>query len=220
MRTFFRYTLAVFTVGLFTGALLAQPDRLRGPIDNTEIVVLGGYVPPRARPEFDRGPVARSFPMPAVTLYFKPSASQQTALQQLLANQQNPASPDYHKWLTPELFADRFGLSQVDVNEISVWLRSQGLQVHAWHAAAPGSNQRDGPANGGCFSHGYSPISGNGQRYYANSTSPSIPAALSDIVLGLRGLNNYRLKPRSRMRGQVLQTPPAGGTSYGSRRLR
>ncbi len=28
------------------------------------------------------------------------------------------------------------------------------------------------------------------------ATDPSIPAALSDIVLGLRGLNNYRLKPR------------------------
>ena len=132
MRTLLRYTFFVFTAGLWTVNLQAQPDRLSGPIDNSRTVVLAGNVPPRARPEFDRGPVAASFPMPAVTIYLKPSTSQQAALQQLLANQQNPASADYHKWLTPEQYADRFGSSQNDVNRITAWLQAQGFAARCW----------------------------------------------------------------------------------------
>ncbi len=69
-----------------TVTLHAQPDRIRARIDSSRTVVLAGHVPPRARPEFDQGPVAASFPMRAVTIYLKPSASQQTSLEQLLAN--------------------------------------------------------------------------------------------------------------------------------------
>ena len=45
----------------------------------------------------------------------------------------------------------------------------------------------------------------NGKLHYANSTNPSIPAALSDMVLGLRGLNNYRLKPLQQIAGRGSQ---------------
>ncbi len=209
MRTFLRYTLAVFTVGSLTGALLAQPDRLRGPIDNSRTVVLDGHVPPRARTEFDQGPVAASFPVPSVTIYLKPSASQHTALQQLLANQQNPASPDYQKWLTPEQYADRFGVSPDDVNKISDWLRSQGLQVQRV-ARARTWIQFSGTAQQveNAFHTQIHQYLENGRSHYANSANPSIPAALSGIMRGLRGLNNYRLKPLSRVRGLAPGLPP------------
>src|ERR1700735_5502274 len=35
-------------------------------------------------------------------------------LTRLLADQQDPASPDYHRWLTPDQFAARFGPSDAD----------------------------------------------------------------------------------------------------------
>jgi hypothetical protein len=93
------YLQPALIVSIVVVALQAQPDRIGARIDSAKTVVLAGHIPAHARREYDQGPAPPSFPMPAVTIYFKPSASQQTALRQLLANQQNPASADYHKWL-------------------------------------------------------------------------------------------------------------------------
>ena len=202
--------------------LQAQPDRLRAPIVSSRTVVLTGHVPLQARPEFDQGPVAASFPLPAITIYLKPSASQQAALQQLLTAQQNPASADYHKWLTPEQYADRFGVSQSDVNQIAAWLKSQGLDVQRV-ARSRTWIQFSGTAQKveNAFHTQIHRYLENGKLHYANTTDPSIPAALSGIVLGMRGLNDYRLKPRSRIRGAGPQNTTGERRSPdGSRRLR
>jgi uncharacterized protein (TIGR03437 family) len=215
MRTCLRPNLIVFTAivsGSLTATLSAQPDRISARIDSTRTVVLAGHVTPRARPQFDQGPLSASFPLPAVTLYFKPSASQQSGLEQLLANQQNPASADFHNWLTPEQYADRFGLSQNDVNKITAWLQSQGLTVQrvargrAWIQFSGTAQQVEN-----AFHTQIHQYLKNGKLNYANSTDPSIPAALSDIVLGLRGLNNYRLKPRSRAKGWAPRNTTSNG---------
>jgi uncharacterized protein (TIGR03437 family) len=201
MCTFSRTTLIVFIIAALTATLCAQPDRISSRFDNSRIVALAGHVPSRARPEFDQGPVAAAFPLRA-TIFLKPSASQQTSLQQLLAGQQNPASADFHKWLTPEQYADRFGVSQNDVNRITAWLQSQGVKAQrvarsrTWIEFS-GTAQQVGQALHTQI-HQYLE---NGQLHYANSTDPSVPAALSDIVLGLHGLNNYGLKPRIKARG-------------------
>jgi len=215
MRTCLRPNLIVLTAivsGSLTATLSAQPDRISARIDSTRTVVLAGHVTPRARPQFDQGPLSASFPLPAVTLYFKPSASQQSGLEQLLANQQNPASADFHNWLTPEQYADRFGLSQNDVNKITAWLQSQGLAVQrvargrAWIQFSGTAQQVQN-----AFHTQIHQYLENGKLNYANSTDPSIPAALSDIVLGLRGLNNYRLKPRSRARDWAPRNTTSNG---------
>jgi len=202
----------VSVTGALTATLLAQSDRIPARIDSARTVVLAGHAPARARTKFDQGPVAASFPLPAVTIYVKPSTSQQTALEQLLAQQQNPASAEYHKWLTPEQYADRFGLSQNDVNRITAWLQSQGLQVQrvarsrTWIEFRGTARQMEN-----AFRTRIHQYLENGKLHYANSTDPSIPATLSDIVLGLRGLNNYRLKPRSRLSGIVPRDTTSSG---------
>ena len=58
-----------------------------------------------------------------VRLMLKPSAAQQADLNQFLHDQQAPGSPNFRKWLTPEQFADRFGVSQADIGKITGWLR-------------------------------------------------------------------------------------------------
>ena len=89
----------------------AQPDRISSPIDPNQTVVLRSSVHPLAQPQYDQGPVAPSFQLPYITPMLKPSAAQQAALEQLLRDQQNPASPQYRRWLPPEQYADRFGAS-------------------------------------------------------------------------------------------------------------
>lgn len=55
--------------------------------------------------------------------------SNSAALDALLADQQNPISPQFHKWLKPAEFAARFGASQQAVNVTASTLKQFGLQV-------------------------------------------------------------------------------------------
>ncbi len=81
--------------------LMAQRNRITGAVDNSRRAMLAGHVNPRAHAEFDRGPMDPSRLLSRLTLALKPSPSQQADLDRLLAAQQDPASPDYHRWLTP-----------------------------------------------------------------------------------------------------------------------
>src|SRR5574337_850722 len=90
----------------------AQRDRIPSAIDSSRRVFLRGNVHPDARPQFDRGAVPSTFPVRGLTMYLRPSSAQQSALEQLLAQQQDPSSVNYHKWISPEEYADRFGASQ------------------------------------------------------------------------------------------------------------
>ena len=47
----------------------------------------------------------------------------------LLRDQQDPASPRYHAWLTPEQFGDRFGLPEAAYARIVAWLATEGFEV-------------------------------------------------------------------------------------------
>ncbi len=208
-RICLRPALLVFILAL---CLRAQPDRITTSIDGSQTVVLTGHVSPRALPQFDQGPVAASFPIPTITIYMKPSARQQSALDQLLASQQNPASPDYHKWLTPEQYADRFGLSVNDVNRITAWLQSQGFKVLR---AARGRTWIQFSGTAQQVEHAFHTqihqYLENGKLHFANSTNPSIPAALSGVVSGVRGLNDFRLQPRSKLRSFAPRNTTGSG---------
>src|SRR6202521_1725572 len=131
----------------------------------------------------------------SVTLLTVPSASQQQALTKLLADQQNPGSASYHKWLTPEQYADRFGLSLSDVAKLTAWLQSQGFSVvetargRNWIVFTGTAAQVEKS-----FQTQIHNFKTNGETHFANTTSPSIPAALSRVVVGLRGLNNFPAK--------------------------
>ncbi len=78
----------------------AQPDRITAPINSSEMVALAKSLHPKAQPRYDQGPVDPSLKLSYVTMLMAPSPSQQKALNQLLAQQQDPKSPNYHQWLT------------------------------------------------------------------------------------------------------------------------
>ena len=77
---------------LCVAASAAPPDRIAGPVDIRQIAPIRGSVDRMAQPQFDRGAVDPAFPMNHVVLFVKPSAAQQAELDQLLADQRNPAS--------------------------------------------------------------------------------------------------------------------------------
>jgi subtilase family serine protease len=116
----------------------------------------------------------------------------------LLAAQQNPTSPSFHQWLTPAQYADRFGISQADVNQVSAWLQAQGFSVvetppsRTWIVLSGTAAQVESALH--TEIHNYA---ANGKAFFANSSEPSVPAALANITLGFRGLSNYPIEPRA-----------------------
>src|SRR5436189_2788262 len=97
----------------FVPSLLAQRSRI-SPVDNSRRAALPGHIHPRVALSEDRGPVDASLPISNVTIAFSPTADQQAALDELLVRQQTPGSPDYHHWLSPQEYAERFGVSESD----------------------------------------------------------------------------------------------------------
>src|SRR5438270_1719596 len=177
--------------------LFAQRDRIATRIDNSRTVVLRGRVHRGARAESDSGPVESSFQVPGITLLLKPSASQQSDLRQLLKQQQDPSSPSYHRWLTPEQYADRFGVSSSDDAKITGWLQSQGFAVsNAARSRTRITFSGTAEQTSNAFHTEIHRYTVNGKTHFANATDPSIPADLADVVAGFRGLNNFHLKPR------------------------
>lgn len=119
--------IATLVIGLQPA--FAQPSRIAGRINTEQWTALPGNVHANARTEYDRGKVSGTLQMQSVTLELKASESQQAALDQLVLDQQNPKLPSYHHWLSPEEYADRFGVSKSDLSKISDWARNQGLAV-------------------------------------------------------------------------------------------
>ncbi len=171
--------------------------RILAPINGGAPTTLRGNTHPLARAEFDQGKVESAMPM-RVTIAFKMTAAQQADLDALLASQQDRGSPDYQRWLTPEQFGRRFGLSQADVNKVTGWLQSEGFQVEPLPASHNmitfrGTAQQVEAALHTEMHH----YAVNGKAHFANASDPSVPAALADVVSGVRGLNNFQLKPRA-----------------------
>ena len=132
-------TIAIlFLCVSFASAQESRQLRIVRPIDNRDVVRLQGTLHPRARSEFDQGPVSPKLPLQHMTLAFQPTAAQQAALKGLLAAQLDRSSPDYHKWLTPEEYGDRFGLNETDANTVAAGYARRDSPSKRSLAVAPG----------------------------------------------------------------------------------
>src|SRR5208283_2751966 len=101
------FSSAALIVALFSSlSYAATADRISGALSGGQTVALQGYVNRHARPQFDRGPVEPGWRFGSIMLQTVPTPSQQKDLTRLLAEQQDRNSPNYHKWLTPEQWAD------------------------------------------------------------------------------------------------------------------
>ena len=190
--------LGVIPCLLISSFCFAAPDRITKSIDSNLATSLKGSIPSKAQPKHDQGPVDPAMQLNYITMIFRPSGAQRANLERLLREQQDQTSPNYHKWLTPEQYASRFGLSSNDVGTISSWLSSQGFQI------AQVARGRDWIAFSGtaalvenAFHTQLHYFDVDGERHFANATQISIPEALDGIVTGFLGLNDFRLKPMS-----------------------
>jgi len=212
-----RHIALIATLAAWCGGALAQPSRIAGEIDNKQRVTLTGHLNPRAPAENELGRVSPSFAVTYVTVELAKTESQQAELDQLLANQQNPASPEYHHWLTPEEYGQRFGVSDADIATLTSWLKTQGFSI------AGVASGKDWIAVNGTAAQVESAFQVelhhylvDGAMHFANANEPSVPAAFGGVIRGLRGLHDFRMKPRSHVSTKPVphNTDPRTGDHY------
>ena len=136
-------------------------------------------------------------------------------MQQLLAQQQDPTSANYHQWLTPQQFGQQFGPADQDIQTITSWLQSHGFQVTRI------SNGRTVIEFSGTAAqvqealhttiHQYAVPGPNGlENHWANSSDPQIPAALTPVVAGVRSLHNFPATPMNHFAGVFQKDKQSG----------
>jgi len=110
-------------------------------------------------------------------------------LKQLLAAQQDPASPSYHKWLDPESFGARFGLSESSYANALDWFASRGFAITAYpnRSFFEAVGRVDAVrASLGVQIHG---AELSGKRFRTFDGEVSLPASISSRVLHISGLD-------------------------------
>jgi subtilase family serine protease len=173
--------------------------RISSEITNSGQAALPGSLHPMAQARFDAGRVPAATKLNGISLVFSRSAEQEADLDALIAAQQDPASPLYHQWLTPDQFAARFGMADADLDKVKSWLQQQGFSIDS---VARGRNMIRFSGTAGQVEQAFSTqmryYNVEGKRHFAPSTELSLPAALAPVVLAVRNLHDFRLKPMLR----------------------
>jgi uncharacterized protein (TIGR03437 family) len=206
-----------FIAGILAGALSAQPRLIKGAIQDAHRGRMTGHVHPMAKAENDLGPLDASVALPAITLVLRQTPEQEADLDRLLTAQQDPSSPDYQRWLTPEQYADRFGASPDDIAKITAWLEQHNLHVTSVGRART-SVVFTGAAGdvAQALQISFHRYSVNGRTHFANTAEPSLPIALQTAVRAIHGLHDFRMQPRAVLRPALNPdyTSSASGNHY------
>jgi len=209
--------LAMGVAALTANAAWAQAATGRvAPVQPAEIneedrVVLRGNVPAQAKPANDVGPADPATPMRRIILLLNLRPGAQVELDALLAAQQNPQSPLYHQWLTPQQYGERFGISDEDLQVVKNWLTGHGFTIDEVAAGRRtinfSGNVRQVQET---FRTQIRQYRVKGELHHANSSDPSIPRALSGLVAGVDTLHDFRKPMHSHFRKGTLPRASKG----------
>jgi subtilase family serine protease len=180
---------------LLTTSLAAQTPalRIRSEVTSSAMSQIQGSQHPLAKAEYDAGRMPASTKLKGMSVVFNRSAAQQADLNGLMAAQQDPASPLYHQWLTPDQFAARFGMAQADIEKVQGWLEQQGFSIDS--VARSKSLIRFSGTTGQveqAFQTEMHYYTVGGEKHFAASTALSIPAAIAPTVAAVMNLSDFK----------------------------
>jgi len=209
---------ALVTCMACPGALGRQSTDHSSPFpDHAQAQLLPDHHPLWANAGNDLGAMASEQMLPQLTVVLARTAAQESALEKLLTEQQDPASPNYRHWLTPDEIGERFGPSPQEVEAVRVWLESAGLRVD-WVAPSRIFIGCSGSAAevSRAFHTEVHEYSAYGVKRYSVSSDPLIPAALAPVVRAVRGLYMVEEKPLHRFTALNSASPEvtAGGSHF------
>lgn len=200
-RCVMRFLGRVLGVGVLFASVAAQaavsPQRIVRPIDPSQVSEIENRVPAEASRSVDLGLAPDELPMNDLSIQFTMTDAQQKALGQLVQDQQNPASPLYHQWITPEQAAEQFGMSVADMAKVTDWLTGQGFTVteiarnrtFVKFSGTAGLVAR-------AFHTNIHRVTLDGEQHITNLTIPQLPTAVASVTAHLVGLHDFRIKPK------------------------
>ena len=151
----------------------------------------------------------------------------QQELEGLLRDMYDPHSSMYHRFLTPQEFADEFGPTPDQQQQVANYLRGQGFDVTS---ISPNGLLIDANATVVQAESTFQVAINNYQlgthTFYANASAPTVPASLSALIASIGGLDNsvklhplvQRLNPQRGKPGSGLRTAhakPNAQSGYG-----
>jgi len=200
---------------LLPAAAHAAQARIPKNISDDSRTILPASSIPWANKTHDLGQVPSEMSVPGITLVFSRSAAQEADLQSLLSAQQNPKSPLYHQWLTPEAFASRFGMGSDDIAQTESWLTAHGFHIDnvarsrdriTFSGTAAQVQQAFGTSL-----HYYQL---EGATHFAPSSALSLPSSLAAVTTTVLHLSNLRPKPGVHAITQPMFTSAANQAHY------
>jgi subtilase family serine protease/N-acetylneuraminic acid mutarotase len=150
----------------------------------------------------------------------------QARLKSFLEEVQNPASPLYRHFLTPQQFTERFGPSKADVTRVVDFLKQNHIEVKAvssnrllLHTEGKTSAYENAL---GIRINDYAL---NGRQFFSTADRPRLPRAVAGVVHNVIGLDNaVRVHPHSHFKplsgrlaphgtGAAIEAPPPSLTA-------
>ena len=185
-----------------------QPSpRITSAVDDADRAVIQGTHHPRALAQYEAGRVPSTTKLQGMTVVFSRSAAQEADLQSLLISQQDPASSQYHQWLTTEEFAVRFGVADSDIAAVTDWLQRSGFSIEgvsrARNRVTFSGTVAQAESAFGTELHYYKVGS---QKHYAPATDISVPSAFAGLVQSVSNLSTFR--PKSHVKLAAPQRAP------------
>jgi len=175
--------------------------RITTVVDDADRTTIYGTHPVMARTEDEAGRVPLGSKFEGISIAFSRTPAQEADLQALLAAQQDPTSPLYAKWLTPDEFGARFGLADSDIAKVQSWVGQHGFTVESVSRSKNrisfSGTVEQVEAAFGTEMHYYKV---NGETHFAPSRDVSVPAALSSVVQTVTNLSSFR--PKSHISGR------------------
>jgi len=186
---------------------------------------LRGHLTAWSIPENDIGPASPST-LIHLQLLLTRDPVRESSFQQRLADQQNPSSPLFHKWLTPAEIGTMYGPAPADIAAIRTWLTSKRFQVEP---AAPSGIFIEFSGSAAAVEDAFQTslhlyrISGMGpstkQSWRAPAVEPTIPAAFQPVISAIEGLAEIPLVAPHHIEANSVSAPSplftkTSGTHY------
>ena len=168
-------------------------------VNDADTVAVPGNVSPRLSGAVDVGRTDGAIPAERMILVLRPRAGASEHLVHLLEEQLDPASPNYHHWLTPDEYGRAFGIPDEDLNAVLGWLQRNGFAIDE---VAPGRGWINFSGTVAqvetTFRTEIRDFVAGAKLHHANVRDPEVPRALRDIVGGVVSLNDFSKRPQPR----------------------
>ena len=196
------------------------------PVDETALTALAGNTHPYARAEFDQGVAPQDLQLKSMLLVLKRTPEQEADLAQYMQEQLDKSSPNYHAWLTPEQFGQQFGAADSDIQAVTSWLVSHGMQVNQ---VSKGRTVIEFSGTAAQVQEAFHTEMHkyllNGEEHWGNASDPQIPSALAPVIHGIASLHNFPRRNylhragefmREKATGKITEVPAASAPFSGN----